>query len=102
MNPGARSRSSVRQYSEVKAYLLIGREIVEIVQHGEKRAEYGYEVIDRLARRLQRCIARIRQFYLTYRERSSPGQRSQRSRCDERSCNTKCIRNTRDASERDN
>jgi hypothetical protein len=34
----------------VQAYWLIGREIVEVEQHGEKRAGYGDEVIERLAR----------------------------------------------------
>ncbi|MDZ4696121.1 MAG: DUF1016 N-terminal domain-containing protein [Deltaproteobacteria bacterium] len=36
----------------VQAYWLIGREIVEVEQHGEKRAGYGDEIIDRLAKRL--------------------------------------------------
>jgi hypothetical protein len=36
----------------VQAYWLIGREIVELEQHGEKRAGHGDEVIERLAQRL--------------------------------------------------
>lgn len=36
----------------LQAYWLIGREIVEVEQHGEKRAGYGDEVIERLAQRL--------------------------------------------------
>lgn len=59
----------------VQAYWLIGREIVEVEQHGEKRAGYGDEVIERLAQRLSgsvgqgfgaRTLRRIRQFYVTY------------------------------------
>jgi predicted nuclease of restriction endonuclease-like (RecB) superfamily len=63
----------------VQAYWLIGREIVEVEQHGEKRAGYGDEVIERLALRLARklgegfgarTLRRIRQFYATYPEGS--------------------------------
>jgi predicted nuclease of restriction endonuclease-like (RecB) superfamily len=59
----------------VQAYWLIGREIVEVEQHGETRAGYGDEVIDRLAQRLAskigqgfgaRTLRRIRQFYVTF------------------------------------
>jgi predicted nuclease of restriction endonuclease-like (RecB) superfamily len=59
----------------VQAYWLIGREIVEVEQHGEKRAGYGDEIIERLAQRLApvvgrgfgaRTLRRIRQFYVTY------------------------------------
>ncbi len=59
----------------VKAYWLIGREIVEVEQGGERRAGYGDEVIERLAERLTdsfgkgfgaRTLRRLRQFYLTY------------------------------------
>lgn len=64
----------------VEAYWLIGREIVEVEQHGEKRAGYGDEVIDRLAKRLAeklgpgfgaRTLRRIRQLYVTYPEGST-------------------------------
>ncbi len=64
----------------VQAYWLIGREIVEVEQHGEKRAGYGDEVIERLAQRLTGSIAqgfgartlrRIRQFYVTYPDGSA-------------------------------
>ncbi len=59
----------------VQAYWLIGREIVEVEQRGEKRAGYGDEVIERLATRLSerigqgfgaRTLRRLRQFYVTY------------------------------------
>lgn len=36
----------------VHAYWLIGREIVEVEQEGEERAEYGKQLIERLAGRL--------------------------------------------------
>ncbi len=36
----------------VLAYWLIGREIVEEVQHGDQRAEYGKQVIENLSRQL--------------------------------------------------
>jgi hypothetical protein len=64
----------------VQAYWLIGREIIEVEQHGENRAGYGDEVIDRLARRLAkrlgqgfgaRTLRRIRLFYVTYPEGSA-------------------------------
>jgi predicted nuclease of restriction endonuclease-like (RecB) superfamily len=64
----------------VQAYWLIGREIVVVEQHGEKRAGYGDEVIERLAKRLAasvghgfgaRTLRRIRQFYVTYPEGSA-------------------------------
>jgi len=64
----------------VQAYWLIGHDIVEVEQRGSKRAGYGDEVIDRLARRLAkrlgegfgaRTLRRIRQFYLTYPEGSA-------------------------------
>ena len=38
----------------VHACWLIGREIVEVEQHGRKRAGYGEELINRLAERLGR------------------------------------------------
>jgi len=57
----------------------IGREIVEYVQRGEARAEYGKEVIEDLSRQLRTRVGRgystrnlwhFRDFYLTYRDRS--------------------------------
>lgn len=64
----------------LQAYWLIGREIVLVEQHGEKRAGYGDEVIERLAKRLStsvgqgfgaRTLRRIRQFYVTYPQGSA-------------------------------
>jgi predicted nuclease of restriction endonuclease-like (RecB) superfamily len=64
----------------VQAYWLIGREIVEVEQHGKKRAGYGDALIERLARRLTarigrgfgaRTLRRIRLFYVTYPEGSA-------------------------------
>lgn len=58
----------------VHAYWLIGREIVEVEQHGRKRAGYGEELMNRLAERLAgrwrgfgpRTLRRVRLFYLTF------------------------------------
>ncbi|TMQ24972.1 MAG: DUF1016 domain-containing protein [Deltaproteobacteria bacterium] len=59
----------------VQAYWLIGREIVEVEQAGERRAGYGDEVLQRLSERLQRAFAKgfsvqnlrsMRQFFLAF------------------------------------
>lgn len=59
----------------VKAYWLIGQEIVEEEQHGKKRAEYGSFLLQMLSERLTIQYGRgfglstlrdIRQFYLSY------------------------------------
>jgi len=59
----------------VHAYWLIGREIVEVEQHGKERAGYGKELMNRLAERLAtrhgkgfgpRTLRRLRLFYLTF------------------------------------
>lgn len=59
----------------VHAYWLIGREIVEVEQHGKERAGYGEELMNRLAERLiarfgkgfgPRTLRRVRLFYLTF------------------------------------
>ncbi len=64
----------------VHAYWLIGREIVEVEQHGKKRAGYGDELLEKLAAELtQRFgkgfsltgLKRMRQFYLTFPEGSA-------------------------------
>ena len=64
----------------VHAYWLIGREVVEVEQAGKERAEYGRQLIERLAKRLStkfgkgfspRTLRRIRQFYLIYPEGST-------------------------------
>lgn len=56
----------------------IGREIVEYVQRGEARAEYGEEVLEGLSKQLQSRVGRgystrnlwyFRDFYVTYRDR---------------------------------
>ena len=62
----------------VLAYWHIGREIVEFVQRGETRAEYGEEVIETLSAHLQTRIGRgfsttnlkyFRLFYLRFQHR---------------------------------
>jgi predicted nuclease of restriction endonuclease-like (RecB) superfamily len=59
----------------VHAYWLIGRELVEVDQRGERRAEYGVEVVNRVAARLSQqfgkgfspaSLRRMRQFYLGF------------------------------------
>ncbi len=64
----------------VQTYWLIGREIVDVEQHGAKRAGYGERVVEALAARLAGRIGKgfsvpnlrnMRQFYLTYREGSA-------------------------------
>ena len=59
-------------------YWEIGRRIIEFEQRGESRAEYGTNLLQRLARDLTRKFGRgfgrsnlnlIRRFYLTYQER---------------------------------
>jgi len=62
----------------VIAYWLIGREIVQEVQRGEERAEYGKQVVDNLSRQLTQkygsgfsttSLKYFRTFYLTYQNR---------------------------------
>ena len=59
----------------VQAYWLIGREIVEVEQGGEKRAGYGERIVEGLAKRLAARFRKgfsvpnlrnMRQFYLAY------------------------------------
>jgi predicted nuclease of restriction endonuclease-like (RecB) superfamily len=59
----------------VQAYWLIGREIVEVEQVGERRAGYGEEVLQRLSARLMRAFGKgfsvqnlrsMRQFFLAF------------------------------------
>jgi predicted nuclease of restriction endonuclease-like (RecB) superfamily len=59
----------------VQAYWLIGREIVEVEQHGAKRAGYGERVVENLAGRLAvrfrkgfsaPNLRNMRQFFLVY------------------------------------
>jgi predicted nuclease of restriction endonuclease-like (RecB) superfamily len=62
----------------VLAYWHVGREIVEFVQRGAKRAEYGEQVLEVLSARLQERVSRgysvrnlryFRSFYQTYADR---------------------------------
>ncbi|MBN1317025.1 MAG: hypothetical protein JXA42_16205 [Anaerolineales bacterium] len=62
----------------VIAYWLIGREIVQEIQGGEERAEYGKQVIDQLSAKLARKYGRgfsttnlryFRTFYTVYSDR---------------------------------
>jgi predicted nuclease of restriction endonuclease-like (RecB) superfamily len=65
----------------VLAYWLIGRELVEGVQGGEKRAEYGKQMLSELSVQLARRygsgfsvpnLQNFRKFYLAYRTRIIP------------------------------
>jgi predicted nuclease of restriction endonuclease-like (RecB) superfamily len=73
--------SAVRSVNSamVLAYWQIGREIVETLQGGDPRAEYGERTVDELAARLSARYGRgfsstnlryIRQFYVVYADRS--------------------------------
>lgn len=62
----------------VIAYWMIGREIVEEIQQGDKRAEYGKQVIEILSKQLTKeygkgysapTLWNFRQFYQTYSDR---------------------------------
>lgn len=64
----------------VWAYWLIGREIVQELQSGDDRAEYGKQVIEGLSRRLNEKYGKgfstsnlwyFRQFYLAYEHRAN-------------------------------
>ncbi len=64
----------------VHAYWLIGREIVEVEQEGSERAEYGEQVVKRLAVRLSKrfgkgfsypSVKRMKQFYVTFADGSA-------------------------------
>jgi predicted nuclease of restriction endonuclease-like (RecB) superfamily len=66
--------------SMVVAYWLIGREIVEDVQEGENRAEYGKQVLDDLSKRLNQRYGKgfsvpnlqnFRKLYLAYPGRAA-------------------------------
>ena len=61
--------------AQVLAYWEVGREIVEFEQKGQLRAEYGEELILRLAKDMTKRLGKgfsksniflMRQFYLTY------------------------------------
>jgi predicted nuclease of restriction endonuclease-like (RecB) superfamily len=76
----ARTRVVCSVNSEmVTAYWLIGREIVEGLQRGDERAEYGKMMIEKLSIRLNQHFGKgfsesnlflFRQFYMAFRERS--------------------------------
>lgn len=66
----------------VHAYWLIGREIIEVEQRGQARAEYGEQLVRQLARRLSEqygsgfsypSVKRMKQFYLTFPKGSAIG-----------------------------
>ena len=78
----------------VTAYWLIGHEIVEEVQKGEGRAEYGKTVIESLSVRLNEHFGKgfsqanlflFRQFYLSFKDRSIGGGYEFSTQCVENS-----------------
>lgn len=65
-------------FNIVLSYCLIGREIVEEIQEGKVRAEYGKQILEELSQKLNLQYGKgfsvanlrlFRQFYLTYSER---------------------------------
>src|SRR5436309_10950358 len=75
----AARRTSARTLNALMTatYWEIGRRIVEFEQHGKQRAEYGEELLERLARDLSSKFGRgfsypnvnkFRQFYLAFPE----------------------------------
>ena len=69
-------------FNMVLAYWLIGREIVEEVQEGAERAEYGKQVIENLSGKLTDSfgkgysvanLKRFRQFYQVFQDRLEIG-----------------------------
>ena len=65
-------------FNIVLSYCLIGREIVEEIQEGKVRAEYGKQILEELSQKLNIQYGKgfsvanlrlFRQFYLTYSER---------------------------------
>ncbi len=72
----------------VQTYWLIGREIVQVEQRGARRAEYGDELMQRLATRLTRRygagfsvagLRRMRQFFASYPNGSALSRGKKRS-----------------------
>jgi predicted nuclease of restriction endonuclease-like (RecB) superfamily len=66
-------------FQMVRAYWLIGKEIVEVEQIGENRAEYGKKLLENLSSRLTEYFGKgfsvtnlkyFRQFYLIYKNRN--------------------------------
>ena len=79
----------------IVAYWLIGREIVQEIQGGDERAEYGKQVLEDLSRRLNKRYRRgfsvpnlqnFRKFYLAYPDRIAiqypVGTKSGLARCE--------------------
>ncbi len=69
----------------VLTYIEIGRMIIENEQKGKERAEYGKAVLKELSKRLTSefgkgysvyNLERMRKFYLTYKDRIKPGEKS--------------------------
>jgi predicted nuclease of restriction endonuclease-like (RecB) superfamily len=76
------ARGAVARTINTAAYWDVGREIVEVEQAGEQRAEYGDEVIKRLSKRLVRSfgkgfsisgLKRMRQFFRVFPSGSAIG-----------------------------
>ena len=79
----AARRASVRSVNSIltSTYWAIGRRIVEEEQHGQRRATYGEDVMNRLAEALTTRFGRgfrksslfmMRSFFLAYRDAGAP------------------------------
>ena len=80
-------------FEMVKAYWLIGKEIVEEEQKGEKHASYGDYIIKNLSVRLsgelgegfsEQNLRNFRQFYLMYKDREIENLRTVRAESDKK------------------
>jgi predicted nuclease of restriction endonuclease-like (RecB) superfamily len=75
---GRKNSVQAVNFNVVLAYWLIGREIIEEIQEGKTRAEYGKQILEELSYKLNLQYGKgfsvanlklFRQFYLTYPER---------------------------------
>ena len=82
-----RSAQRTVDVEQVKAYWLIGRDIVEEEQSGKERAEYGTFLLEEISLRLTKdfgkgfgvdTLERARKFYLTYSDKTTKSAAPQR------------------------
>jgi len=95
----ARSKANAAiNYSMVQAYWLIGKRIIEEIQQGEKRANYGEQVIKNVSKALtaefgkgysDRSVRQYRQFYQMFPK--LPNMRTLIAESDSRKKNNKSV-----------